>query len=185
MSTATLVPETWELTGDDARRTLRGWGRRKLLRDAFARLRVADGFSHARSLAYAASLVLAGTTMTLLFRYSPRRHQPALSWLAFGAAISTLLWAVVTLALAAFFSLSTSFGKTYGPLAGMIALLLWTFLAAVAVLYGAAVAAQLEAVRAGEHEPQDEQKVADSEPDAPRGRDDRPRARQHADSLAD
>ena len=52
VSTATLVPETWELTGDDARQTLRHTGRRRLLADAFQRLRVADGFSHARSLAF-------------------------------------------------------------------------------------------------------------------------------------
>ena len=44
---------------------------------------------------------------------------------------------------------STSFGDTYGPLAGIVALLLWSLLSAVAVLFGAAVAAQLEAVRAG------------------------------------
>ena len=51
MSTAQPVPETWELTGDDARETLQRCGRWQLLRDAFMRLRVADGFSHARSLA--------------------------------------------------------------------------------------------------------------------------------------
>ena len=58
MSTAGRVPETWELDGDDARKTLKNLGRQKLLRDAFMRLRYADGFSHARSLAFATSLVL-------------------------------------------------------------------------------------------------------------------------------
>jgi hypothetical protein len=58
MSTATKVPETWELTGDDARKTLQETGRRRLVRDAFVRLRAADGFSHARSLAFVTSLVL-------------------------------------------------------------------------------------------------------------------------------
>ena len=52
MSTATPVPETWQLTGDDARETLLHLGRRNLIRDAFQRLRSADGFSHARSLAF-------------------------------------------------------------------------------------------------------------------------------------
>ena len=52
MSTASVVPETWELTGDDARRTLRDTGRLRLVKDAFMRLRFADGFSHARSLAF-------------------------------------------------------------------------------------------------------------------------------------
>ena len=311
MSTANAVPETWKLTGDDARETLRSCGRRTLVRDAFVRLRVADGFSHARSLAYATSLVfvqatiavvglgsalgqgssdvivrtfkaafpgpagelmtqavvqahrtgashrwagltfgLVGTLVTgstllgqverglnriygveqdrptlkkyglallltltagaltigaftllafghsigtsihnqvlnrawgiarwpvaavlvtaataIIFRFSPRRRQPALSWLAFGAAVSTTIWLVVTIGLGAFFSLSKSFGETYGPLAGIVALLLWAFLAAFALLFGGAIAAQLEAVRAGVREPQDETKVEHSEPE--------------------
>ncbi|HEY5437443.1 MAG TPA: YhjD/YihY/BrkB family envelope integrity protein, partial [Acidimicrobiales bacterium] len=57
MSSASLVPETRSLTGDDAWKVLKqtGWGR--LAKDAFKRLRVADGFSHARSLAFMVSLV--------------------------------------------------------------------------------------------------------------------------------
>src|ERR1019366_8124332 len=57
MSTAKLVPETRGLTGDDAWAVLKrtGWGR--LAKDAFKRMRVADGFSHARSLAFLISLV--------------------------------------------------------------------------------------------------------------------------------
>ena len=108
--------------------------------------------------------------MTLLFRWCPRPHQPALSWLAFGASVSVVLWAVSTVALGAFFTASKSFGQTYGPLAGIVALLLWALFSSVALLFGGAVAAQLEAVRAGESEPQDEEKVAHSEPEpvAPR-----------------
>src|SRR5919199_4306663 len=58
MSTATSVPETHELEGDDALQTLRstGWGR--LLKDAFVRFRAADGFSHSRALAYQVMLTL-------------------------------------------------------------------------------------------------------------------------------
>ncbi len=56
---------------------------------------------------------------------------------------------------ALFFSVSTSFGETYGPLAGIVALLLWALLSSVGLFFGAAVAAQLEAVRAGARAPQD------------------------------
>jgi YihY family inner membrane protein len=311
VSTATKVPETFELTGDDARETLRRVGPGRLLADSWMRLRVSDGFSHARSLAYTISLVLvqaligviglltavgsvdAGGTITrtmraavpgpagevlvtavrqahlaggtgqylgivfgivgsivtgatlmgqteralnrlygvetdrptfekyrlatllavsagalgaaaftllalgqdvgrsldnraadatwgvarwplglvfiaaavaLIFRWSPRRHQPGWSWLAFAAAVSVTLWCAVTVALGFFFSASGSFGRTYGPLAGVVALLLWAFLSATALLFGAAVAAQLEAARAGEPEPQDDEKVEHSEP---------------------
>jgi uncharacterized BrkB/YihY/UPF0761 family membrane protein len=72
----------------------------------------------------------------------------------------------VTVALGAFFHSSSDFGDTYGPLAGIVALLLWSFLSSVALLFGAAVAAQLEAVRAGAPAPQDRSKVARSEPES-------------------
>ena len=58
MSTAALVKETWNLTGDDARKTLVSTGRLVLLKDAIVRLRAGDGTSHARSLAFLGSLVL-------------------------------------------------------------------------------------------------------------------------------
>ena len=113
------------------------------------------------------AVVLVTTATTVVFRCSPRRRQPSLSWLAFGAAVSSVLWLLVTIGLGAFFTLSKSFGDTYGPLAGMVALLLWALLAAIALLFGGATAAQLEAVRAGVREPQDAEKVEHSEPDAP------------------
>lgn len=311
MSTATPVPETRDLSGDDARQTIRSCGRWKLVRDAFVRLRVADGFSHARSLAFVSALVLveaiislvglatalgnsevskvivrtlkaaapgpagqfltetvtqahrAGVThryaglvfglvaalisgstwfgqlergfnrvygieqdrptvqkyglaliltisvgvltsfafaalafghtigeslhndalsqawsilrwplglavltlaTTLLLRISPRRRQPHPSWLAFAAAVAVVLWALSTIGLGAFFSWSSSFGDTYGPLAGLLALLLWALLSAIAILLGGAVAAQLEAIRRGVEEPRDEKKVEQSDP---------------------
>ncbi len=298
MSTATRVPETWELTGDDARETLLATGRLRLVADAFARLRYADGFSHARSLAFAMSLVLvqglialvgfaaafgnlevsrvivdtiqsgvpglagsalteavhqaqkvgahnrflpltlgligtaitastalgqieratnriygierdrpahakygrafvlalsvgflfavafvtlafgrdigrqdgvvhsiwvvvrwpaglaiAALALTGILQYAPRRRQPSMSWLAFGSAVGVACWTVVTLSFGIVFSASSSFGQTYGPLAGIVALQLWTLFSAVSILFGVAVAAQLEAVRAGLPQP--------------------------------
>jgi YihY family inner membrane protein len=302
MSTATSVPETYDLEGDDALATLRstGWG--QLLKDAFQRFRAADGFSHSRALAYqvmltllpfliavvglatalqaedvrelltrsadrlapgpagqlftqavhqgaktAASggltalllgaaaaltsatlamgqierganrlygieqdrpttakylnglklactaglltvvafvLIVAGSDLAggsgasdalsaiwsvlrwplsialvivafaLLFRAAPRRRQPAWSWLAVGSGMSVLLWFVFTGLLALYLDLSSgTFGRTYGPLTGVIAVLLWAFLTSLAIYLGLAFAAQLEAVRAGVPQP--------------------------------
>jgi YihY family inner membrane protein len=312
MSTANVVPETWHLTGDDAKETLERTDRTRLVKDAITRLRFSDGFSHARSMAfllilvfvqaliaavgiasavgsggfsdsivkvlqsivpgpaghiltdavqqahqagssgqslaiafgtigalitgmtlmgqieralnrlygiekdrdtvhkYARALVLALTAGTLsilafaglglgsaiasslggstartiwniarwplgvafliaatalIFRLAPRRHQPTWSWLSFGAIVSVGLLAIVTLVLNLFFSLGTTFGATYGPLAGLIALAFWSFSSALALLVGAAVAAQLEAVRAGVASPVSTEKGMASEPD--------------------
>jgi uncharacterized BrkB/YihY/UPF0761 family membrane protein len=76
-----------------------------------------------------------------------------MSWLAFGAGIGVALWTIVTLSFGVLFNASSSFGETYGPLAGIVALQLWTLFAAISILFGVAVAAQLEAVRAGQPEP--------------------------------
>jgi uncharacterized BrkB/YihY/UPF0761 family membrane protein len=76
-----------------------------------------------------------------------------MSWLVFGAAVGVLCWTAVTLTFGVVFNASSSFGDTYGPLAGIVALQLWSLFSALSILFGAAVAAQLEAVRAGLTEP--------------------------------
>jgi YihY family inner membrane protein len=93
------------------------------------------------------AFVVAATA--LLFQRSPRRRQPAASWLAVGSAMSVLLWFLFTFLLAVYLSSSKAFGETYGPLIGVIGMLLWTLLTSLAVFLGLALAAQLEAVRAG------------------------------------
>ena len=97
------------------------------------------------------ALVLASVAM--LFRHAPRREQPEVSWLAFGAVISAVLWLVFMAVLALYIEATDSFGATYGPLAGTIGVLLWSFLVSIALFAGLAFAAQLEAVRAGVLEP--------------------------------
>ena len=92
-------------------------------------------------------------TIALLLDHAPRRRQPALSWLALGAGIAVLLSALATVGLALYVSLSGSFGTVYGPLAGVIALLLWALLSSIALFFGTAVCAQLEALRAGQTDP--------------------------------
>jgi YihY family inner membrane protein len=91
--------------------------------------------------------------IAVLLDHAPRRRQPALSWLALGSSIAVVLTGLATAGLAAYVSLSGSFGSVYGPLAGVFALLLWALLSSIAFFYGTAVCAQLEALRAGETSP--------------------------------
>ncbi|GIJ29437.1 hypothetical protein Vqi01_45990 [Micromonospora qiuiae] len=99
------------------------------------------------------SLGLTVLAVAVLFRHAPRRHQPGLSWLFFGAGIATALWWLASLLLAAYVRFSDGFGQTYGALTGMMALLLWANLTGMALFGGLAFAAQLEAVRIGVQEP--------------------------------
>ncbi|MFI5956637.1 YihY/virulence factor BrkB family protein [Cryptosporangium sp. NPDC051539] len=98
-------------------------------------------------------LVLTVVSIALLFEQAPRRRQPGMSWLVFGAGVSTVLWLVATLGLALYVQGSGSFGATYGPLTAIIALLLWAQLTSIALFLGLAFAAQLEALRVGRPDP--------------------------------
>jgi YihY family inner membrane protein len=123
------------LVGGSALRDSVGWG--EVIDDGWAVVR------------WPAGVALAVAAIALLFEWAPRRRQPEPSWLAFGAGVAAMLWIVFMGVLVLYLEATDGFGATYGPLAGTIGVLLWTFLSAVALFLGLAFAAQLEAERAG------------------------------------
>ncbi|MEJ5945151.1 YihY/virulence factor BrkB family protein [Pseudokineococcus basanitobsidens] len=110
---------------------------------------VDDGVVTAVALPLGALLLV--TSVTALLRHGPRRVQPGWSWLGLGGLVVLLLWSGLTAAVVEYVELSASFTTVYGPLAVVVALLLWGQLTSVAIYLGVAAAAQLEAVRAGVH----------------------------------
>lgn len=104
--------------------------------------------------------------ITVIFRTSPRRRQPTWSWLVAGTMLAFAGVVLVSLLLSGYLTASSSFGETYGPLAGFLGLLLWSYLSCLAVYLGLAFAAQLEAVRAGMRETRSVEKIEAGEPDA-------------------
>jgi YihY family inner membrane protein len=109
-----------------------------------------------------AVLLIAGTAM--IFRLCPRRQQPSLSWLAVGGMISVAIALAVNIGLGVYLDASGSFGATYGPLAGLVGVLVWAYAGSIALLVGLAFAAQLEASRTTHDEPKDERKDEQSAP---------------------
>ena len=113
---------------------------------------------------YPIGILLALGAFTLLIERSPRRRQPGWSWIAIGAGVSLTLWVFFTYALSLYVQTSGSFGSTYGPLTGIMALLIWAYLTSIALFLGIAFCAQLEAVRAGVRDAE----VGDPEANRPR-----------------
>ena len=103
---------------------------------------------------YPVGVLLALGAVTLMMERSPRRRQPGFSWIAVGAGVSLSLWFVFTYGLSFYVQTSGSFGGTYGPLTGIMALLIWANLTSMALFLGLAFSAQLEAARAGILEPE-------------------------------
>jgi YihY family inner membrane protein len=104
--------------------------------------------------------------VAIVFKVSPRRRQPDMAWLAVGGLIAVVGCVLVSVLLTVYLTASKGFGEAYGPLAGFIGVLLWAYGTSIAVYFGLAFAAQLEAVRAGLPAPRDEEKIRESEPDA-------------------
>jgi YihY family inner membrane protein len=98
-------------------------------------------------------VALVGVAMTIIFKVVPNRRQPQFSWLLSGTTVSVAVWLLATILLGLFYEHAAVLGGSYGPLLGVVALLVWAYATGVAVLYGLACAAQLEAERAGEAEP--------------------------------
>ena len=99
------------------------------------------------------SLVLTVLAVTVIFRHAPRRRQPAMSWMVVGAGLAIALWWATSLLLAWYVRASGAFGATYGPLTGVMALLVWANLTGIALFLGLAFGAQLEAKRVGVSQP--------------------------------
>ncbi|MDQ3311373.1 MAG: YihY/virulence factor BrkB family protein [Actinomycetota bacterium] len=103
-----------------------------------------------------AGTLLLTFAIAVLFDHVPRRRQPSLSWLALGSGIAVALTITASGLLALYVRESGAFDDVYGSIAGVMALLLWSYLTSIALFVGAAVAAQLEAVRAGVSRPYDD-----------------------------
>jgi YihY family inner membrane protein len=98
-------------------------------------------------------ILLAGLSLAALFKVAPNRRQPAFGWLALGGGVAVLGWLIVSVGLALYLNASSTFGETYGPLAGFIGLMLWAQLSGIAIFFGLAVCAQLESRYEGVDEP--------------------------------
>ncbi len=89
-------------------------------------------------------VVLVGGSIALLYRYGPSRDVPPNQRVFPGAVLATVLWLIASEGLSFYVSHIASLGVTYGPLGAVVAIMLWFWLTAYAVLLGAEVNSQLE-----------------------------------------
>ena len=89
--------------------------------------------------------VLAVIVMFSLFYYlGPNRERPRLQWVSVGGIVGAVIWIIGSVAFGLYVSTFNNYGKTYGPLAGVIILILWLYLSSLSVLIGGELNAELE-----------------------------------------
>ena len=82
--------------------------------------------------------------ITLVYRYGPNREAERAVWVSPGLVLAVLLWAGSSLAFSAYLANFNSYNRVYGSIGAAVALLMWFYISAYAVLLGAAVNAELE-----------------------------------------
>jgi membrane protein len=94
--------------------------------------------------------ILAVTLLFAIFYYvGPNRKPPNWKWLSPGGLLATALWLIASLGFSLYVSgFEGTYARTYGALAGVVVLILWLYLSALAILVGAELNGELERERA-------------------------------------
>ena len=89
------------------------------------------------------TLVLVMILLSIYYRIGPNRSQPR-RWFSVGALVATVGWMGASAAFSFYLARFGHASRTYGAFAGVAVLLLWLYLAAMAVLLGAELDHQIE-----------------------------------------
>jgi membrane protein len=88
------------------------------------------------------------TLFAVFYYLGPNRKPPHWSWVSPGGVVALVIWLLASVGFSFYVSAFGTYGKTYGSLAGVVVLLLWLWLSALALLFGAEVNGELEREKA-------------------------------------
>jgi membrane protein len=89
-------------------------------------------------------LVVALVGLAILYRYAPSRQQPQWRWVSPGAVTATVLWLIGSVAFSIYVRNFGSYNETYGSLGAVVILLMWFWVSAFMVLFGAELNCEIE-----------------------------------------
>ena len=89
-------------------------------------------------------LLVTGSATLLIYRYGPSREKAKLRWLTWGAAFTTIAWAITTAGFSIYLLNFATYDATYGTLGALIAFMVWIWLSLVILIVGAELNAELE-----------------------------------------
>ncbi len=95
-------------------------------------------------LGWVLTVVAVMVLFSIFYYLGPNRESPTWHWVSTGGVFGALLWIVASLIFGLYISSFNNYGKTYGPLAGVVVLVLWFYLSSIAILIGGELNAELE-----------------------------------------
>ena len=89
-------------------------------------------------------LLVVALIVAILYWATPNVRHPRFRWISVGAAVAIVAWVLLSAAFGLYVANFSSYDRTYGSLAGVIAFLLWLWITNLALLFGAELDAELE-----------------------------------------
>jgi len=89
-------------------------------------------------------LIALTSLFAAIYYLAPNRERPAWAWVSPGGILAAVIWLLASLGFSFYVSSFGKYAQTYGSLAGVVVLLLWLYLTALAMVLGAELNAELE-----------------------------------------
>lgn len=86
-------------------------------------------------------------TLGLFYRWGATREGARPSWVSTGSLVAAFLWAAVSFAFSLYLENFGSYNRIYGSIGAVIALMMWLYLSAYIVLFGAVLNAEIARLR--------------------------------------
>jgi membrane protein len=89
-------------------------------------------------------LVILLAALAILYRFAPSRDAPRWQWLSIGAVTAAILWIAGSALPSWYLSEFANYNATYGSLGAAIGLMMWMWMSAIVIMFGAELNSEIE-----------------------------------------
>ena len=82
--------------------------------------------------------------LAVLYRYGPSRREPRWQWFSVGSAFAAVAWLISSALLSWYLASFADYGATCGSLGAGIGMMMWMWISAIVILFGAQLNSEIE-----------------------------------------